>query len=71
MSSPVTLFSFFLQSLGQGHELGQTPGDGEGQGSLAGCSPWGREHDLATEQQQLLFPVRLQRSRRENTVPQL
>ena len=23
------------------HELGQTPGDGEGQGSLACCSPWG------------------------------
>ena len=22
------------------HELGQTPGDGEGQGSLACCSPW-------------------------------
>ena len=24
-----------------GHELGQTPGDSEGQGSLASCSPWG------------------------------
>ena len=24
-------------------ELGQTPGDGEGQGSLACCSPWGRK----------------------------
>ena len=23
-----------------GHELGQTPEDGEGQGSLASCSPW-------------------------------
>ena len=23
-----------------GHELEQTPGDGEGQGSLACCSPW-------------------------------
>ena len=23
-----------------GHELGQTPGDGEGQGSLACYSPW-------------------------------
>ena len=23
-----------------GHELGQTSGDGEGQGGLAGCSPW-------------------------------
>ena len=26
-----------------GHELGQTPGDGEGQGSPPCCSPWGRE----------------------------
>ena len=25
-----------------GHELGQTPGDGEGQGGLASCSLWGR-----------------------------
>ena len=24
-----------------GHELGQTPGGGEGQGGLACCSPWG------------------------------
>ena len=24
----------------KGHELGQTPGDGEGQGNLACCSPW-------------------------------
>ena len=26
-----------------GHELGQTLGDGEGQGSLVCCSPWGHE----------------------------
>ena len=34
------------------HELGQTPGDGEGQGSLTCCSPWGCRvrHDLETEQ---------------------
>ena len=24
-----------------GHELGQTPGDGEGQGGLVSCGPWG------------------------------
>ena len=24
-----------------GHELGQASGDGEGQGALACCSPWG------------------------------
>ena len=30
-----------------GHELGQTLGDGEGQGGLACCSPWGcRELDM-------------------------
>ena len=36
-----------------GHELGQTLGDGEGQGGLACCSPWGckeSRHDLLTEQ---------------------
>ena len=33
-----------------GHELGQTPGGGEGRGSMVRCSPWGR-HYLATEQQ--------------------
>ena len=26
-----------------GHELGKTSGDGEGEGSLACCSPWGRK----------------------------
>ena len=35
-----------------GHELGQTPGDSEGQGSLACSSPWGGivGQDLVTEQ---------------------
>ena len=35
------------------HEFEQTPGVGEGQGSLACYSPWGQivRHDLATEQQ--------------------
>ena len=32
------------------HELGQTPGDGEGQGGLACCSPWGRKELDTTEQ---------------------
>ena len=31
-----------------GHELGQTPGDGEGQGSLVCCSPWGHEESDMT-----------------------
>ena len=32
-----------------GHELEQTPGDGEGQGSLACCSPWGHKELDTTE----------------------
>ena len=28
----------------------QAPGDGEGQGSLACCSPWGRKESDMTEQ---------------------
>ena len=32
-----------------GHESEQAPGDGEGQGSLAGCSPWGRKESDMTE----------------------
>ena len=34
-----------------GHEFEQAPGVGEGQGSLAYCSPWGRRvrHDWATK----------------------
>ena len=36
-----------------GHEFGKTPGDSEGQGSLACCSSGGRNvrHDSATKQQ--------------------
>ena len=33
-----------------GHELGQTPGDGEGQGDLACCRPWGHEESDTTGQ---------------------
>ena len=34
-----------------GYEFEQTPGDGEGQGSLECFSPWGcKESDLVTEQ---------------------
>ena len=32
-----------------GHELGQTQGDAEGQGSLACCSPWGHKESDTTE----------------------
>ena len=40
-----------------GHELGQTLGDGEGQEGLACCSPWdcGVRHNWETEQQQAIY----------------
>ena len=31
------------------HEFEQSPGDGEGQGSLACCSPWGSKESDMTE----------------------
>ena len=36
-----------------GHEFEQTLGDGEGQGSLVSCGPWGRKESDTTEQQRL------------------
>ena len=35
-----------------GHAFEQVPGDGDGQRSLACCSPWGCKESDATEQQQ-------------------
>ena len=32
-----------------GQEFEQAPGDGEGQGSLVCCSPWGRKESDTTE----------------------
>ena len=32
-----------------GHKFEQTPGDGEGQGSLACCCPWGHKELDTTE----------------------
>ena len=32
------------------HAFEQTPGDGEGQGGLGCCSPWGRKESDTTEQ---------------------
>ena len=32
-----------------GYDLEQTPGDSEGQGSLACCRPWAREESDTTE----------------------
>ena len=34
----------------KGHEFEQALGDGEGQGSLACCSPWGHKESNTTEQ---------------------
>ena len=31
-----------------GQEFGQIPGDGEGQGNLTYCSPWGHEESDTT-----------------------
>ena len=33
-----------------GHEFEQTPGDEEGQGTLACCCPWGHKESDTTEQ---------------------
>ena len=33
----------------RGHEFEQTQGDGEGQGSRAGCCPWGHREVDTTE----------------------
>ena len=38
-----------------GHELGQTPRDGDGQGGLACCSPWGHKELDTTERLTLLL----------------
>ena len=40
----------WLDGITNGHELGQIPGDGEGQGSLACCSPSGHEESDNTWQ---------------------
>ena len=38
-----------------GHEFEQAPGDCEGQGSLACCSPWDHKESDTTERLSLLF----------------
>ena len=39
------------------NELGQTPGDGEGQGGLKCCSPWGCKESDTTYQQNHHHPA--------------
>ena len=50
----VTFEIIYSYVLLNGHEFEQTQGDGEGQRSLARCSPWGRRVicNLASGQQQ-------------------
>ena len=38
-----------------GHEFKQAPGDGEGQGSLACCSPWSHKESDTTERRNNKF----------------
>ena len=38
-----------------GHEFEQTPGDGEGQGRLACCSPWGHKESDTTDWTMLMM----------------
>ena len=40
-----------------GHESEQAPGDGEGRGSLACCSPWGHKDSDRTEQLNNVVPI--------------
>ena len=40
---------WFLHVWLNGHEFEQAPGDGEGKGSLACCSPWGRKESERTK----------------------
>ena len=37
-----------------GHEFEQAPGDGEGQGSLVCCSPWGHKELFTTTTKKVL-----------------
>ena len=39
-----------------GHEFEQTPGVGDGQGSLVFCSPWGRKESDTTEGLNWMLP---------------
>ena len=50
-----------------GHEFEQSPGDSEGQGSLASGSSWGHRvrHNLVTEQQQNILKLWLRHAANE------
>ena len=46
-----------------GREFEQALGDGDGQGSLVCCSPWGHKELDTTEQQSILNSLRVVESR--------
>ena len=48
--STASLMSVFKHHRLNGHESEQAPGVGDGQGTLACCSPWGRKESDTTEQ---------------------
>ena len=65
------LLNFFMTHWLKGREFEQISGDGEGQGSLACCSPWGSQrvgHDLANEQQQFYNLFEKGRKKRKITI---
>ena len=47
--TPDMIISLF-QDMNEGHAFEQAPGDGEGQGNLVCCSPWGRKESDMIEQ---------------------
>ena len=52
----IHLYFLYVEERFSGHEFEQAPGDSEGQGSLACCSPWGRKKSGMTERPTLSFP---------------
>ena len=50
-----------------GHEFEQTPGDSEGQGSLACYKPWGCKESDMTEQKQLCLCHHIKLCHRKQT----
>ena len=46
-----------------GHEFEQAPGVGDGQGSLACCSPWGcKELDMTEQMNYLIYSIQTEQS---------
>ena len=52
-----------------GHEFGQAPGDGEGQGGLVCCSPWGRKEAEMTGCLNNIIQLKFQNKMQEHTIP--